>query len=162
MPLYGSARIFKFTNRQLALAAFLACRHDIEESTDVRNVVASNAAALVRPLEFFDIETHAINSSFQEKIDHRLRVEQRLGSDHRNRMERNAVALQRPNTIHHLGMRSLACTVLAVGIVDRLRSIHADPNVHTPFLEKNTPLIVDEHSVGLEGVAYREGIVAIG
>ena len=44
--------------------------------------------------------------------------------------------------------------------MNRRRPVHAYANVDRPLLKQIAPLIVDEHSIGLEGVANRERIVA--
>ena len=156
----GSAGIFKFTDRKFTLAAFLTFRHNLEESPDVRNILAGNAAAFIRAFEFFNVEAYAVPSGFQEKIDDLFRMKKRLRSDHGNCMERNGVALKSANALHHLGVRAVALAVFSMRIVNRRRAIHAHAHVDRPFVKEIAPLIVDEHSIGLKGVAYGEGIAA--
>ncbi|HLM79163.1 MAG TPA: hypothetical protein VK302_00890, partial [Terriglobales bacterium] len=82
------------------------------------------------------------------------RVKERLCGNYCNRMKWNGAALKCPNALHHLGVGAPARTVLSVGIVDRRRPIHAHPDVYAPVVKKITPLIVNEHSVRLEGMTY--------
>ena len=75
-------------------------------------------------------------------------------------MKWNRAALQRPNTLHHLGVGALSRAVLSMGIVDRRGPIHTHPDVDVPLVKEIAPLIVDEHCIRLDRMAYRERVAA--
>ena len=44
-----------------------------------------------------------------------------------------------------------------MGVVQRLRSVDADPDADVPVAKQRAPVAVDQHAIGLKGVLYNDG-----
>ena len=88
-----------------------------------------------------------------EEVGKGIGVGQRVGGDHRNGMERDAVRAQPGDAAQRARVAAVAAPGDAVLVVQDSWSVDADPHLYRVALEQRTAGVVDQRGVGLDRVA---------
>ena len=81
----------------------------------------------------------------------------RFAANARHHVVVDTMRLQEPKAAHHLVEGSAPVAVLAIAVMDFLWSVQADPDNELMALQKRAPGVIEQHPVGLQGIADRLG-----
>ncbi len=101
-------------------------------------------------LGLFDIEADPLDALFDIEIEHLARRRQAGGGQYRNNVKRHVVSAQQPDPDDRLVEGALPGAGQPVAIVQALRSVDADAEIHVLLGKKFTPRLVDQRSIRLE------------
>ncbi len=108
------------------------------------------------PLALLDVEADPLDPFVHIKLEHLARRGQALRREHRDHMERHAMAAQPADA----GNRPLEGAAPGarppVDVVQRLRAVDADADADLLGGEEFAPGIVDQRAVGLERMRHRQ------
>ena len=112
-----------------------------------------HGGAGVNPLLFLHVEPNILDAVVAEKAVHPLRLFHGVFREHGNAMERHVISVQGLNSTHGHRMGAASMTEATVGVVNLLRTVHADAH-HNPIApEAVTPCVVDQCGIGLHMLA---------
>jgi hypothetical protein len=106
----------------------------------------------VRPLDLLDVEPYIPNLVALEEFEDLVRIIERRICQDSDDMEPDLILEKESNTLHHTGMRPVSLAGLAVGVVQKSRTVEAHSNPHRVRLDEVAPLLSDQRAVGLNRV----------
>src|SRR5438045_1179884 len=106
----------------------------------------------MRPFDLLHIESYRRDLVFLVEIEEFVGVEQRFRRQDRDDVERHSVLPQQADAAQHPVEGALALPGTALPVVEESRAVYADTWTDAVLDEEPAPGVVNQGSVGLEGV----------